>query len=99
MKIVLACFMIICLAATCLRSAKFSDVSVTNLPLDALKANSMDVVSIDMDKDGDKDLILAMEFRPNVILLNDGAGKFSHANVLPAKNHDSEDIAAEDFDK
>ena len=67
--------------------------------MDNLRANSMDIVANDIDKDGDPDLIIAMEFRPNVILLNDGHAKFSVSNVLSAKNHDSEDIAAEDFDR
>ena len=61
----------------------------------------MDVVAADLDKDGDNDLIVACEFCPNYVLINDGQGKFSNESAarLPQKRHDSEDIAAEDFDR
>jgi hypothetical protein len=77
------------------------DVSSEHLPLANLKNNSMDVETADLDKDGDLDMVVAMEFRPNVLLLNDGTGKmiFSSEGRLPQKNHDSEDIALGDFDK
>ena len=81
--------------------APFQTVSQTNLPLTGLATNSMDVESGDIDGDGDQDLVVAMEFRPNVLLLNDGAGVFVNASSgrLPRKNHDSEDIALADFDR
>ncbi|HEX7846939.1 MAG TPA: VCBS repeat-containing protein [Chitinophagaceae bacterium] len=79
----------------------FSNVSAAQLPVADLLNNSMDVVSADIDKDGDEDLIIASEFRQNLILINDGKGKFSNGTEgrLPRKNHDSEDIAVADFDK
>lgn len=78
----------------------FTDVSSTNLPVMDLLNNSMDVVSADMDGDGDEDLVIASEFRQNLILLNDGKGKFTNGTEgrLPKKRHDSEDIAVADFD-
>jgi hypothetical protein len=78
----------------------FQEVS-ENLPVANLKNNSMDVETADFDKDGDLDIVVAMEFRPNVLLLNDGTGKMSFASEgrLPQKSHDSEDIALGDFDK
>ncbi len=80
--------------------SSFSDVSSENLPLTDLLNNSMDVVSADIDRDGDEDLIVASEFRQNLILLNNGKGKFVNGTEgrLPAKRHDSEDIAVADFD-
>jgi hypothetical protein len=62
---------------------------------------TMDVVAADLDGDGDKDLVLAMEFAPNVILINDGRGNFTDESSarLPQINRDSEDIAVADFDK
>src|SRR3712207_675463 len=77
-----------------------TDVSETALPVADLTRNSMDVVAADLDKDGDNDLIIACEFCPNFILINDGSGKFANESTarLPQKRHDSEDIAAEDFD-
>ena len=78
-----------------------TDVSETALPVADLTKNSMDVVAADLDKDGDNDLIVACEFCPNYILVNDGNGKFANESTarLPEKRHDSEDIAAEDFDR
>jgi hypothetical protein len=78
----------------------FTDISSTHLPEGDLRNNSMDVVSVDIDKDGDEDLVIASEFRQNLILLNDGKGIFTNgtAGRLPKKNHDSEDIAVADFD-
>jgi hypothetical protein len=79
----------------------FEEASTAVLPLEALGNNSMDIEFADLDKDGDLDGIIAMEFRPNVLLLNNGQGKFEYASIgrLPQKNYDSEDIAIGDFDK
>jgi hypothetical protein len=61
----------------------------------------MDIEQGDLDGDGDIDLVIAMEFRPNVLLFNDGHGHFTDASAsrLPEKKHDSEDIALADFDR
>jgi hypothetical protein len=77
------------------------EASQEYLPLDNLKSNSMDVECADLDKDGDADMVIAMEFKPNVLLLNDGTGKMIYSSIgrLPQKNHDSEDIALGDFDR
>lgn len=91
--------------ALCLLAAPalvtLTDVSDASLPLADLTKNSMDVVAADLDRDGDNDLIIACEFCPNLILINDGSGKFANESTarLPQKRHDSEDIAAEDFDR
>ena len=79
----------------------FEEASAQVLPLDALKSNSMDLEMADLDKDGDLDVVVAMEFRPNVLLLNDGKGRLEKApyNAFSQKNNDSEDIAVGDFDK
>lgn len=68
--------------------------------------STMDVESIDIDNDGDYDLILAFEFFPNRVFINDN-GIFKEKHTLPqlkeyngpAKGEDSEDIAFADFDR
>ncbi len=70
-----------------------------NLPDNGATGQSMDVRAADLDGDGDLDLVLANEFQPNTILLNDGNGVFTNgtAGNLPQENHDSEDVAIADF--
>jgi hypothetical protein len=77
----------------------FEDVSDTHLPDAARRGPSMEARAADFDGDGDLDLLIAKEKLPNVLLLNDGAGRFADASDrLPRAWHDSEDIAVADFD-
>jgi len=77
----------------------FVDVSVTHLPAGVLDGYSMDAGVADIDADGDLDIVVANEFRPNILLLNDGAGRFSDgSDRLPRTEHDSEDVGIADFD-
>jgi len=67
--------------------------------LPALTGFCMDAAPVDVDADGDRDLLLAQEFRDNILLLNDGTGRFTDASDrLPRTRRDSEDIAIGDFD-
>ncbi len=76
----------------------YTDVTATHLPR-GLAGPCMDAAAGDADNDGDLDLALAMEFEPNVLLVNDGAGRFRDASAqLPRAAHDSEDVAFADFD-
>ncbi|MCE7990904.1 MAG: VCBS repeat-containing protein [Roseivirga sp.] len=77
----------------------YTDVTDTHLKGGPV-GNTMDGHSIDIDKDGDLDLILAMEFGPNKLLINDGKGVLTDESDqrFPRQNHDSEDIAIADFD-
>ncbi len=72
-------------------------------------ASSMDVLSADLDGNGWEDLVIACEFRRNLILWNDGKGKLDldSERLLPkySLNHpawgtgqDSEDVAAFDVE-
>ncbi len=70
-----------------------------NLPDDGASGQSVDVMSVDIDQDGDKDIILANEYQINTILYNNGQAEFDYnPNTLLATLHDSEDIAVADFD-
>ena len=77
----------------------FQDVSATHLPTGVLDGLSMDAAVADIDGDGDLDIVVANEFRPNILLLNDGKGRFFDASArLPRTEHDSEDVGIADFD-
>ena len=82
------------------RELPFTDVSQSHLPVADLGLLSMDAASADFDNDGDLDILIANEHRPNIMLINDGSGKFSNASAerIPQVNHDSEDIGIADFD-
>jgi hypothetical protein len=80
---------------------RFENVTATNLPAGILQTRSMDARPADIDADGDLDLVIATEFGPNYILLNDGHGVFTNGSpaLLPQPQpvHDSEDVAIADF--
>jgi hypothetical protein len=60
----------------------------------------MDAQPADLDADGDLDLVIAHEFKPNILLLNQGDGTFADASArLPAADRDSEDVGIADFDQ
>lgn len=55
---------------------RFEDVTDTHLP-ESPGVNTMDVVSVDLDGDGDLDLVTAQEWLTNTLFLNDGSGRFT----------------------
>lgn len=81
-------------------SRRFSDVTIPALPDCVTSNRSMDARPGDIDGDGDLDLIVAVEFGPNLVLMNDGTGRFRDDSVarLDETIHDSEDIALADLD-
>jgi len=97
-------FLVLLIQLSCAQESvsnlQYEDVTKTNLISNALKSNTMDAAVVDIDKDGDLDVILAMEYVENVILINDGKGRLvdESQNRFPRVRHDSEDIAVADFD-
>lgn len=60
---------------------------------------SMDAKAADLDGDGDLDLVVAMEWAPHLILLNDGQGRFiEDPTRSPRTTHDHEEVVLADFD-
>jgi hypothetical protein len=57
----------------------------------------MDAEFFDADEDGDLDVVVAVEGGKNLLLLNDGKGKFTHSHALTNRVEDSEDIGIADF--
>lgn len=94
--------LLIPMAATA-QNAYYIDKSA-NLPVSGISSGAagpcMDVEFADLNNDGFMDVVLAHEFIANVILFNDGTGKFTNATAgrLPQAQQDSEDIAIADFD-
>ncbi len=78
----------------------FKNVSKSHLISNAVDHNSMDGQSVDIDGDGDIDMIIAREFRSNLVLINQGDGRLKDESDIrfPQTQHDSEDIAIGDFD-
>ena len=81
-------------------SIVYRDATLTHLPYKDLQQLSMDAGVADLDQDGDMDIIIANEHRPNILLINDGKGRFANesAKRIPQVDHDSEDIGIADFD-
>jgi hypothetical protein len=78
---------------------RFDDVTDARLHTDALDGLSMDAAAGDVDGDGDLDVVIANEFRPNLLLLDDGGGRFCDASDrLPRAHRDSEDVGVASFD-
>ena len=88
--------------------AQLFTLNTSNLPTNSTDPSSMDILSADVDDDGDLDIIIAMEFVANVLLFNDGNGVFTidPDRTFPEYNvndqftgEDSEDIGLADFDQ
>jgi len=82
------------------QTTSYRDVTRTHLPFKDLQQLSMDAAIADVDGDGDMDILIANEHKPNILLINDGNGHFTNESAarIPQVNHDSEDIGIADFD-
>ena len=66
----------------------FTDVSVAS-GIASLTGSGMGVISTDFDNDGDTDIIVGNDLRPDFVLQNDGAGTFKEVGALLGLAYDS----------
>jgi len=75
----------------------FVDATATHMPI-APQLHATDAVFIDVDHDGDLDVVLSVEYGVNRLYLNDGAGRLSYRpDAFGTRMHDSEHVRAADF--
>ena len=81
------------------QTALFTDVTATHVPA-APNLHALDAALADVDKDGDLDVILAVEMSANRLYLNDGKGRLSwKQGAFGAARHDSEHVRTADFNQ
>ncbi len=76
----------------------YRDVTDTRIP--TLVGPCLDAAAGDVDGDGDIDIALAMEFYRNLLMINQGGGRFviAGSQSMPVSAHDSEEVDLADFD-
>lgn len=75
----------------------FTDATATALPA-AAQLHALDGVFVDVDRDGDLDLAVAVEGDVNRLYLNNGKGRFTwRQGAFGAEAHDSEHVRTADF--
>ncbi|MEM7201542.1 MAG: VCBS repeat-containing protein [Planctomycetota bacterium] len=79
-------------------SGQFVDATASHLPLDA--ARSAGVAAGDVDGDGDPDLVFGNFAEPDVVYLNDGAGRYADASAawMPTEWLNTSAVALVDVD-
>ena len=65
----------------------FTDISAA-AGIAELKGSGMGVIAADYDNDGDTDLVVGNDLRPNFILQNDGTGRFKEVGALLGMAYD-----------
>lgn len=77
----------------------FDVVPGAGLPPGLTAGLSMDAKAADLDRDGDLDLVVAMEWAPHLMLFNDGKGRFTDdPGRAPRTTHDHEEVVLVDLD-
>lgn len=87
-----------CVSPRSTETAYFHDVTDTHVPHDP-DAHILEVAFVDVDGDGDLDVIAALEADENRLYLNDGTGKLTwKKDVFKTAKHDTEHVRVADFD-
>src|SRR5688572_13898952 len=103
----LACTMLLCSDAAMTQSqpsptatsAIYLDVTATHVPR-ADKLHALDAEFVDVDRDGDLDVVLAVEGDANRLYLNDGKGRLSwRQKAFGTAEHDTEHVSSADFNR
>lgn len=78
-------------------SSVFADATATHVPI-APSLHATDSVFVDVDKDGDLDVVVSVEHGVNRLYLNDGHGRLAiKAGAFGTVIHDSEHVRAADL--
>lgn len=87
------------LAAHAQRPPAFVDVTSTHVP-QAPDLHALDAVMIDVDGDGDLDVVVAVEHGPNALYLNEGGGRLVwRPGAFGDREADNEHVRAADFNR
>jgi hypothetical protein len=77
----------------------YRDVTATHVPR-APDLHALDAAFVDVDRDGDLDVAVAVEGGANRLYLNDGRGRLTwHEGAFGTAAHDSEHVLSADFDR
>ena len=75
------------------------DATATHVPR-AEKLHALDAEFVDVDRDGDLDVVLAVEGEANRLYLNDGKGRLSwRKEAFGTAEHDTEHVSSADFNR
>src|SRR5688500_6501022 len=80
-------------------STVYRDVTATHVPR-APDLHALDAAFVDVDRDGDLDVAIAVEGGANRLYLNDGRGRLTwREGAFGSAAHDSEHVLSADFDR
>lgn len=87
------------IAAAQSSTAVFIDATATHVPR-AEKLHALDAEFVDVDRDGDLDVVLSVEGDANRLYLNDGKGRLSwRKKAFGTAEHDTEHVSSADFNR